>query len=223
MKNLSLIVILSFVLLSFSSLLYSQESTSEKQTIKVGIGISSAFSTISIYQYPTFYSDQPQLNTAVSIPMIFSSVYKLEPYVSYTSINSERKNDKQTTPDYNYEFKGHFLSVGIGIFYVKKIDKTNLHFGARGGYLNSYNEVKSTSFMSDNYYEDKGSGFSITPIIGAEYFFSDNFSLGGEVHFEWSQLNIDEIDKYDGNESKYESKLKRLNTLGYIVVRFYFL
>ncbi|MBL7128000.1 MAG: hypothetical protein ISS16_03345 [Ignavibacteria bacterium] len=224
MKNLSVIVILSFVLLTFSSSLYSQESSADKQTIKVGIGISSAFSTISLYQYPSLNSDQPQLNTAVSIPMIFSSVYKLEPYVSYTSVKSETKNDNLNLSNYDYNFKGHYISVGMGIFYVKEIEKTKLHFGARGGYLSTYTESKMYSLSYNSYHEDKGSGFLITPIIGAEYFFSDYFSLGGEVHFEWSHLNIDEIDKYDNNdEESYTSTLNRLNTLGIIVVRFYFL
>ncbi len=224
MKNLSLIVILSFVLLTFSSSLYSQESSADKQTIKVGIGISSAFSTISLYQYPSLNSDQPQLNTAVSIPMIFSSVYKLEPYVSYTSVKSETKSDNPNLSNYNYDFKGHYISVGMGIFYVKEIEKTKLHFGVRGGYLSTYTESKMTSLSYNSYYEDKGTGFLITPIIGGEYFFSDYFSLGGEVHFEWSHLNIDQIDKYDyNNEEYYTSSLNRLNTLGIIVVRFYFL
>ena len=226
MKKLNLIVVLSFFVLGFSSALYSQESSADKQTIKVGIGISSAFSSISLYQYPSLNSDQPQLNTAVSIPMIFSSVYKLEPYVSYTSVKTDRKNDNQypSSYDYDYNYKGHNISVGMGIFYVKKIDKTNLHFGVRGGYLSTYAESKSYSTMYNSYHEDKGNGFLITPIIGGEYFFSDYFSLGGEVHFEWSQLNVDEIDKYDNNnEEYYTSSLSRLNTLGIIVVRFYFL
>ena len=224
MKKINLVVVLFLFILGFSSALYSQESSADKQTIKVGIGISSAFSSISLYQYPSLNYDQPQLNTAVSIPMIFSSVYKLEPYVSYTSVKSDTKNDNPNYTNYDYDFKGHYISVGMGIFYVKEIEKTKLHFGARGGYLSTYTESKMTSLSYNSYHEDKGSGFLITPIVGGEYFFTDYFSLGGEVHFEWSHLNIDQIDKYDNNNVEYyTSTSNRLNTLGIIVVRFYFL
>ncbi len=77
----------------------------------------------------------------------------------------------------------------------------------------SFTKSGITSLSYNSYHEDNGSGFLITPIVGGEYFFSDYFSLGGEVHFEWSQLNIDELDRVDNDEENYTSTLNRLNTL----------
>lgn len=56
----------------------------------------------------------------------------------------------------------------------------------------------------EEYFKELNSSFGFTPAFGAEYFFSDNFSLGGETGFKFAFTKA-EVEG-DDPEYKYETK-----------------
>lgn len=120
------------------------------------------------------------------------------------------------------EIKNQFVTIGIGIFYSKPIRNTKLHFGGKVGYIKSRNEYKISASMYLFESEDKGKGYLLSPVIGGEYFFSDHFSLGGDVNFEWSSMDDDRKERSDSSEQKYSSTIMRYNTIGIFYIRIYF-
>ena len=201
-------VLLLSILIAISSV-YTQESSA----FKWGIGVASPF-VQSQYVIPAYP------NTVISIPMFFSRQFKLEPFISYSDFTDEQKREDETpyTLDVNYQN----VAVGVGLFYSKPINTTRLHFGVQFGYVRSKYEYKYVYPNDANITESNGDGYLISPIIGGEYFFSEHFSLGGQVHFEWYSVSSDETTSSEFENRKYANSTTRKNTLGLIAVRFYF-
>ena len=60
--------------------------------------------------------------------------------------------------------------------------------------------------------------FSAGPVVGAEYFLGDNFSIAGEIGLMFSSISS----KHDGNFSGEETDITEFNTDTGLLLRFYF-
>jgi hypothetical protein len=209
-----MVVLLS---ISLNSIVYPQDSS--KSSVKWGVGISSPVFFTSSYQFII----PPAQNTSISVPVFIKATFKLEPFISFSDYQyeNEYKPATTTTTDRN-ETKYRFMTVGLGIFYSWPIKKTNVHFGGKLGYIKSQYEYifEGSGFSSSN--EDKGSGYLLSPAVGGEYFFSDHFSLGGELNFEWTSVDSDGEDRDNSNVRESSSTVKRFSTGGIVNIRVYF-
>ncbi len=85
---------------------------------------------------------------------------------------------------FNYKYKeskSRGLFFGLGLFGMYQIEQTNIYYGVRTGF--------SFISMDDVYYDDDMTRFEIGPAVGAEYFFSNYFSIGGEISIRYSSID----------------------------------
>jgi hypothetical protein len=215
MKKYFALFIATALVLMFVTISTAQEKNESKTTVKWGLGVSSSIFSISSLNYYI----PPYQSTAISIPIYFSNQFKIEPFVDYGNYQNESKPG--SIYDEKDEFKYHTITIGSGIFYSKEIIDTRIHFGTNIGYVNQYYYQNYEGGISSYSTEHKGNGILIAPSIGGEYFFSNHFSLGSEVRFEWSELDSDNSQIDSMIENKYKSSTNRFTTSGLVFVRFY--
>jgi hypothetical protein len=99
---------------------------------------------------------------------------------------------------------------GIGIHYLKTLSSCKFMAGAR--YYKTANSSDDFIYnLNTQQYEkftDKESGWSFSPVLGGEYFFSRHFSLGAELCFQVGNSTIDYGDpgEVDSNSSYLKSE-----------------
>ncbi|SRR5690554_3571819 len=90
-----------------------------------------------------------------------------------------------------YHAKWNYFIIGArGAYHyngLTKVPELDLY----GGLMLSYNIVKYSSDLNDNYFgKNYGSGVGLTGFAGARWFFSDNFGAYGELGYGVSILNV---------------------------------
>ncbi len=138
-----------------------------------------------------------------SIPINIISKYRLEPEINLILLNRERDDT---------ESKSTILDVGVGFFSLHAFDQFNIYYGIRTGYSLLDSETKREGSDPST---SKTNGFYFSPAVGSEFYPIDRFSLGAELIFHYSSLNI----KSSGEEE--EGSLWTLRTLGRVYVRFF--
>jgi len=142
----------------------------------------------------------------------------IEPQVVYN--NNEEELDYDGGENYSsYDSKTETTDYQllVGIFKCYEKDKYRFYGGVRMGKV--WHEEK---YRNDNPDYDDGSDdeefgyFIIAPTVGTEYFFSENFSFGGE-----GQLRTMESESQD-NYSNTVHKTKTTTLISNFMVRFYF-
>lgn len=117
----------------------------------------------------------------IYIPIEVSKHFRLEPTLFFShSENEYEEGDKSSYTTMQFD---------LGLFGKSEIyEQLNTYYGARIGYIYSQQD-RSSSFFSD--YDSETHGVNIAPTLGIEYFFSERFSVGGEVawYFRYSEDN----------------------------------
>ncbi len=219
MKNVRLLSILLFVFMILITECYSQNTKSDSSKVKWGFGISSTF-----YQNNS-YDIYLGTSSSFSLPIFVSSNFKMEPFIGYYKSEYDRKAVQDTYKS-KYNRIDDNLVFGAGLFYYNCIGNTKVHFGGNIGYFIYNYEYKDEDFYGNYDQKSDGTGYIISPIVGCEYFISDNFSFGAEAHFEWSSWESDGKTKYDlssvrSPDRSEESSTTRFYTKGILVFRFY--
>ena len=125
----------------------------------------------------TFDAGNPIMNLVSSItsqnvstaltPTLYLSFGKVEPSISYFSSSQSSSESNSMT------------ILGIGwIENIMKYEKYNTYWGGR--------------FSIAMFSESDDDIYLFSPIYGAEYHFSGNFSLGGETRINYAFINSDE-------------------------------
>ena len=177
--------------LALSLALMSSATLAQVQT---GVGVSVQDSGSKIY-----------------VPINITKEFRIEPTFSYAQQNSDREDYSE------FEFKTYEL--GIGLFGVKAIaSEFNFLYGlnlglSRGSSENTYDD-------SDSKYESEMKGVSLSHIVGFEYYFVENISIGSEVALVYSKLDITDSSSFDDDEDK--SSQKTITTDTSLNIRFYF-
>jgi len=143
----------------------------------------------------------------ISIPIITSPGFRIEPEVGYF-----RASQEATISGTTYEQSITSWSIGTGIFPQKKFEDFTLYYGGRVGYL-SQKMVSESGTSKD---EETTTGFYVAPAIGGEHNFSDHFSIGAEAQFVYASLTNEE------DERTYDVDISLMDTRGLIYFRFYF-
>ncbi len=147
-------LLLSFMLLAaFVIVQRAQGQEKDEQFGKIGLGM--AFLSVSDFSFYNEYNG----GNLIYVPINIKEKYRIEPEVAII-FNS---NDKQ-------------ISLGTGLFKLKRNNNLLLHYGVRLGYWSS-------------------GAIYFTPAIGGEYFISKRFSIGAEQQFRI----VTDVDSYYGS------------------------
>jgi hypothetical protein len=145
--------------------------------------------------------------SAITIPIILSPTFRLEPEVGYFSASQEASISGTKVEESITSW-----TIGAGIFPQKVYTDFTLYYGGRVGYISQ----KMTSEAGANKEEDNTSGFYIAPAIGGEHNFSDHFSIGAEAQVVYASLTNEEDDR------EYDVDISLFDTRGLVFFRFYF-
>lgn len=108
--------------------------------------------------------------------------------------------------------------LGIGLFGIKDISpEFNFLYGLNLGLLRGSSETKYSG--SGNKYESEMKGVSLSHIVGFEYYFVENISIGSEVALVYSKLDETESSSFDEDDKTTEKTIATDTSLN---IRFYF-
>jgi hypothetical protein len=145
--------------------------------------------------------------SSITVPIIISPTFRIEPEVGYFSASQEATANGTTV-----EQTASSWTIGTGIFPQKVFSDFTLYYGGRVGYISQ----KTTSEVGTNKDEETTSGFYVAPAIGGEHNFSDHFSIGAEAQVVFAWMTNEEDDR------DYDVDLSMFDTRGLVFFRFYF-
>tara|TARA_B100000315_G_C14548877_1_gene574670 strand:+ start:1180 stop:1776 length:597 start_codon:yes stop_codon:yes gene_type:complete len=198
MKNISAILFL------FLSVSISQESDAaivEESNDKMGIGF-------EFHTFPTtMLTAQNNGVNGLSLffPILISEFF-VEPEVSYWSY-TEKYDDSGSDAEHTISN----LRMVVGLFHNTTKVKSSQYLGVRIG----YNLEKEVLYIDDDEDDEEFEYklFIVAPTIGAQYFISKNFSIGGE----FSAVRASHTDSDDD-----EIEQITWTTVPRLILRFYF-
>lgn len=202
MKKLFLCVVFLFV---FSQLFASDPINFDK--VKLGTGGGLGFS-VAFYEDYGYYGYS--IPTKIVLPIQIFKYFRLEPVLS---LSFSKYNDDDE--GYDEESKVTNILAGSGIFFTYPIKSTVIVTGARiaGGTT----IVKSSD--EDSSRKRSRASLLVEPIIGADYFLSDNFSFGCEISLGlvYNGKTTSDDEEYENNSTSF-----LIRTGGTLYFRFYY-
>ncbi len=191
MKKMSICIIMLGMFLSVS---FGQEQT------KFGLGF-------EFHTFPSIFMMQDGVTSlGIYLPVEAGSLL-IEPLVMYSSLSTEIDYDEYGIQDSETSESDFTLLIGIFIPTVK--GKIRSYYGIRFGKSWSKNEDSR-----DNYDDYESDYLVIAPTVGAEYYISDNFTVGGEGMY--TMVTNEE------DEENYTTISKQSVLVPKFIVRFYF-
>jgi hypothetical protein len=195
MKKATFFLLLGIAFLLMSNLVYAQEKAPS-----FGIGVSMGREILMVYDqgivtlsdYPSFY-----------MPIPISSGFRIEPEIGLWLHSYSREDGGDRKSSYS------IISLGCGIFPITNKGKIYIYYGARFRMVRFLNSIEDVYTDRD----DSKTDIHFGPAVGGEYFFTDHFTLGGEVQLDY--ISIGQFDDDDVSE-------KLINTKTLIFVRWYF-
>lgn len=109
------------------------------------------------------------------------------------------------------ESKSMGLKMGIGAFGMTQKGKLNFYYGLRVAY--GHNSRNEEDFMTQEWETKTQKIYTLSPTVGAEYFLTNQFSIGAEF-----SLNVN----FSDNQMWDEGKSTLINTNSSVVLRYYF-
>ncbi len=131
----------------------------------------------------------------------FNGSLRIEPEIGFAHLKHKYSDD------YSLSMTG--ILLGVGVFDMNQRERTNIYWGVRFNYGRFKESSNAEWFESETY-----SSLSFGPALGVEYYFSNHFSIGGEISILFSTLKEDEDDDFLDNQI--------INTNTGLVLRFYF-
>jgi hypothetical protein len=172
---------------------------------KMGVGIA----ILDLQKlFELFSSDGVGSNTTITVPLITSPTFRIEPELGYFSYTTE-----YTEQDITTESTGSAWNIGAGLFLQKVYNEFTLYYGGRIGYLSQKTLTEETDQPDD---EETTSGLYLSPAIGGEHNFSGHFSIGAEAQIVYASLTNEE----DGRP--FDVDVTLFNTRALVFFRFYF-
>ncbi len=187
------------ILVCFFGSSFAQSST------KVGVGVA----IIDLQQLFTMsMTDGVGANATITVPIIVSPAFRLEPEAGFLSAGQKVDYDGAT-----YEGKATSWSAGVGLFGQAIKNGFTLYFGGRVGYITQKQTEEMTGQPDE---EETTSGFYIAPAIGGERNLTDYFSLGAEAQVVYASM------KNEVKDRTFDVDLTLINTRALVFFRFYF-
>ncbi|PSQ79404.1 MAG: hypothetical protein BRD37_00170 [Bacteroidetes bacterium QH_8_67_23] len=186
--------------------------------VGVGVSVSNASPSTSL---PAGEEPVSLPTPSLLIPIDVSETFRIEPVLGYSRLTTS--SSSEGPGDYEEKTSTTLTSLRIGVGAFAKAPRgndTNLSFGGRVGYNRASRNTDDGDDDDDDEEEStNASGFFIGPTVGGSYFFSDFFSIGGEVEARYA--NIGTSEKEIGNFTVSED-VTTITLRPSLVVRFYF-
>lgn len=182
--------------------LYAQD-VEDAENWSIGIGVSIGKDLVvaddgELMMLPVCFSN-------IHIPITVSQKLRFEPEFSIWIYSYEGDN--------NISRKYTTYRIGLGILGIKSLEQTKLHYGLRAGIV--YNSTERTAPESEYNKDESKTDKYVGLAIGAEYYFSTYFSIGGEA-----QLNYIFLGNFDDNDDNGSASI--ISNRALVVIRFYF-
>ncbi len=137
---------------------------------------------------------------SIYVPIDFGT-FRIEPQLGLSMTSSESGSVEQSRTT---------LVLGTGIFKEgATISNTVLYYGGRIGIAQESRSVETPAGDTD----DSSTDLFLGPAVGAEYYFSERFSLGGEAQLMFTSF---------GEEGDDDVSSSQFQTQGVFFVRWYF-
>lgn len=208
MRKLIFLIVFLFSGLS----LYAGTDSIDFNKVKFGMGGGLGFST-SIYDNFEYYGYT--VPTKIVLPIQIFRYFRLEPIFSLSVSKYKDKDGEYSDMDTWVNFMG-----GAGFFFTYPFDAAMIIAGARfGGGINHYkseNENRTRTRYNRV--------FLAEPVIGADYFLNDHFSIGCEItlgffYFGGNVYGEGYEEDHDDDDDSYALMIR---TGGTLFFRFYF-
>jgi hypothetical protein len=189
-----------------AALLLAAPAQAQPEGTKFGIGVSLIQSVIA----PDF--EELQFGTValsnIYVPIIIGSSFKLEPEIGFYRLSEEEDTFEGTLTQWRF---------GLGAFYyLPAAASVRVYVGPRVGL-----QLTSLSAEEDVDLEFGETDFVFGLALGGEYFFSDHFSLGGEVQLNYVSLGEPDVE-VDGVDQDFDLSRNFISNNGLILMRWYF-
>lgn len=142
---------------------YQPAASQETDYRPFGMGV--AFTPFDM----TALTGGPSVLPISSINFVYNATGKFRSELSLGLANVDNKTDKE---------KMNMASVGLGLFYTRRVDASVIMGGLRVEYMSGLSE---TEYGSNQQLESEISRISYGPAISYEYLLSKHFGLGAEL------------------------------------------
>jgi hypothetical protein len=201
MKKFLLTSLVMASLFSVSSNSFGQSAEEQISDMKVfGMGMH-----IEQFKLNDIVMDISAPSNKIIFTITPSNNIRIEPEIGFSFYNDKENKLKDKT-----------IHLGLGGFGMYQKGKTNIYGGLRFEYSKFTNEFNN--WETDATETEETNGIGIGPAIGVEYFFSQHFSIGGEIGIKFMNYNTTNS-QYTSEEDSKESLLK---TDSGLLLRFYF-
>ncbi|MBM2816312.1 MAG: hypothetical protein HW421_3074 [Ignavibacteria bacterium] len=180
--------------------------------VRIGIGASFGMNFVISSDGPAGLLNLSQFY----VPINFTKNFRCEPFFYYYNSNSAYQTE---TGSKKIEKDETGIALGTGIFYCFDANKSTVpYLGLKFGYGSN----SSSSNASSSDFEDSQSIIMLSGVIGGDYFFSPNFSLGAEVNLNYQSYG-EPTEKSGTSEVKFKEYSKaQISTSAMIIARIYF-
>ena len=120
---------------------------------------------------------------SIYVPITFTT-FRLEPEIGIFRVSQESGD---------FSTSSTLFQLGTGVFILRPEGNTAFYYGARVGIT----RLSSSTDTAIGENESSSLNFFVGPATGGEYFFSDNFSLGGEGQLIFTSVGDDDDDEDD--------------------------
>jgi hypothetical protein len=195
------------------------QSTGGVAPARVGLGVSIS----DVGELPPAGSDETLavgIFPTILIPINVTPWFRLEPEVGGYA-NSSTVTDAFGSTSSTLTRRFSLLHLGTGAFGVRTKERFKFYYGGRIAYLR-FKQSSKTDSLPESFTYPSIPGWLVAPAIGAEYFFSDHLSLGGEVQVKFVSWSADSVPRTSGSIATSTSiSGKSTSTHGVLVLRFY--
>jgi hypothetical protein len=188
----------------------SAKAQDDPVRVGFGVGFGQGFSLIgsdlSVLTLPIDFADFSVI--------IRGKNFRFEPTLGYFSVSSSSTSSSSGTTT---DTKSSNVRLGTILAYANAKGSMNFYYGIDFGVILS-SESRESSFPPPSFSQstdESKTDFFVGPVIGGEYMFSDNFSLGGEI-----QINYISIGQFDG-DSQVDVSESAISSRGKIILRWY--
>lgn len=166
--------------------------------------------------------------TSIFIPIIRSQNLMLEIQLSRTTSKTEETSPSSYGSEDKETRTSESSELGLGVFSRKKEGRFNRYYGIRFGIINVSSKIervygssgiKSSAGLS-------GTGYTLAPSIGAEFFIVPKFSLAGEAQYFIQNVTTNGKSEASSSSSSASGDLgydsESIKTRILFIVRWYF-
>lgn len=150
---------------------------------------------------------------AIYVPINLSEHWRIEPVVSVEHLETRRKQ---------YDDFYREITLGVGGFYRYALSehRTDVYLGTRLLMLRRDETGHETTSMNRLHRTDgEYRGYQTSMLAGVDYYFSDAFSIGGEVGLEYTDVDVTFTNTMMGRDKASTSDTRTRSNL---IARYYF-